>query len=147
MDHFIDSCTDAIYDAFYNVFVVTSRIQSIKYGIIKEVVRQSFGQVFIVSTPNIELVKLILAHAIPIAINCMYIDDTLIIANDIRRCVTFVTSNLDEYLLDLVEDEYSNQTQSAICIQRQWRRAIVDPGFLVCRRRLKYEFNHLLSVP
>jgi len=143
MDQFIDSCTDAIYDAFYNVFVMTSRIQSIKYGIIKDVVRQSFGRVFIVSTQNVELVKLILAHAIPIAINCMYFDETVIIANDIRRCVTFVTSNLDEYLLDLVEDEYSNQTQAALCIQRRWRRVIVDPGFLVCRRRLYYEFNEM----
>ena len=143
MDNFIDSCTDAIYDAFYKVFVVTSRIQYIKYGIIKEVVRQSFGKVFIVSTPNIELVKLILAHAIPIAINCMYFDEAFIIAHDIRRCISYVTSNLDEYLLHTVEYEHLKHTQAATCIQRRWRRAIVDPAFLICRRRLEYEFNEM----
>lgn len=143
MEHFIDSCTDAIYDAFYNVFVVTSRIQAIKYGIIKDVVRQSFGRVFIVSTPNIELVKLILAHAIPVAISCMYLEETVILTAEIRRCVIYVTSNLDEYLLDLVQSEYSKQLHAVRYIQKRWRRVIVDPGFLVCRRRLYYEFNEM----
>jgi len=34
---------------------------------------------------------------------------------------------------------------SAALIQRNWRRAISDPGYIVCQKRLLYEFKKMLA--
>lgn len=39
--------------------------------------------------------------------------------------------------------EFLLQNKSATCIQRAWRQCIIDPDYLMCKKRLLREFNAL----
>ena len=41
--------------------------------------------------------------------------------------------------------EMTMVNHSAHIIQRKWRRSITDPAYLVCRKRLMYEFKKISS--
>ena len=46
----------------------------------------------------------------------------------------------------LAKQEYVQREHAVRIIQAYWKRCVCNPGYLVCRRRLEWEFTHLMAL-
>jgi len=57
-----------------------------------------------------------------------------------------IKTGFNEWKIDHINNHNKDMINSIICIQKNIRKVLSDPNYLMCQRRLKYEFELLVPL-
>jgi hypothetical protein len=104
--------------------------------------------IYPVKTNSAPVLEIILEHSLISSIQAqvMYINYNLDVYEIITNAVYEVFSRIGKSkIFKIVEEEQCIAWYAAKKIQKHWRECISNPNYLVCRKRLLWEFSELVQ--